>query len=100
MDGCGAGFSWRAPAWLAEARGGLASIVLPAGCRLCEQLLTGYPCARIAWLHFRAFEGAFAEGAEFRSVRCLAIRTVAGRVSCLGIAWQRSFARIASRGKL
>jgi ComF family protein len=32
---------WRAPAWLAEAGGALASIVLPAGCRLCEQLLTG-----------------------------------------------------------
>ncbi len=32
---------WRAPAWLAEAGGALARIVLPAGCRLCEQLLTG-----------------------------------------------------------
>ncbi len=30
-----------APAWLAEAGGALGSIVLPAGCRLCEQLLTG-----------------------------------------------------------
>jgi hypothetical protein len=30
---------WRVPAWLAEACGALASIVLPAGCRLCEQLL-------------------------------------------------------------
>jgi ComF family protein len=32
---------WRAPTWLAKAGGALASIVLPAGCRLCEQLLTG-----------------------------------------------------------
>ena len=32
---------WRAPAWLSEAGGAPASIVLPAGCRFCEQLLTG-----------------------------------------------------------
>jgi competence protein ComFC len=32
---------WRAPAWLTEVGGALASVVLPAGCRLCEQLLTG-----------------------------------------------------------
>src|SRR6266404_3872591 len=34
----GAGAS---PAWLAEAGDALASMVLPAGCQLCEQLLTG-----------------------------------------------------------
>ncbi len=36
-----ASLRWRAPGWLAEAAGAMASIILPAGCRLCEQLLTG-----------------------------------------------------------
>jgi hypothetical protein len=34
-----AGSRRRVPAWLVQAGGALASIFLPAGCRLCEQLL-------------------------------------------------------------
>jgi hypothetical protein len=32
---------WLVRAWLANAGSALASVVLPAGCRLCQRLLTG-----------------------------------------------------------
>jgi hypothetical protein len=47
---------WRVPAWLAEAGGALASIVLPAGAGCASNYsLEGRDylwCARMAWLRF------------------------------------------------
>ena len=31
--------NWRVPAWIGQAGGAFASIFLPAGCRLCDELL-------------------------------------------------------------
>src|SRR5438477_2220324 len=33
--------NWRVPAWIGQAGGAFASIFLPAGCRLCDELLVG-----------------------------------------------------------